>query len=540
MEYGNKQSSQGGVATGHDPVPEELRPKKTLAFHLSFLCLLVMCLLVSLDATILAVAIPVIAHELHGTTLEAFWASISFLLAVVVVQPIYTSVSNAMGRMMPLYSSFFFFIIGSIVFAVAQDMGVLITGRVIQGLGAGGLDVLNEIILADMTTLKERPMYLGYLSIPMLGGTILGPILGGLFSQYVTWRWIGWINLPVSAVGLFLAIAFMKLKAIDLSFREKMRRLDWIGMALFAAGCTLFASPVAWASAMFPWSSYQTLLPLCLGVVLLVIFAFYESKPVEPVFPYRIFRSRTACMALLVTFFHGIINYSIILYTPLFFQAVYLDSPLRSAIIVLPLCCVSIVFGILSAVAVEVIRKYRMLILVSWIFTAVGAGVFTLLDRSSTLAAQASFQVILAIGTGSLFSLPNLPLQASLLNADDMGLAAGILVSFRLFGGLIGLSICSTLFNSVFSARIHSLGPLAGELAILNDVRESVGFISLLKDVEATPDMLEKVIGAYMVSISAVFWMLAGTAGVGFLISLLIKEKSLEKDELGRQRFDSN
>ncbi|KAI1652396.1 MFS general substrate transporter [Daldinia decipiens] len=420
--------------------------RKPLAFYMSFLTINIMCFLVSIDANILGVVIPVIAHELNGTTLEAFWASIAFLLA-------------------------------------------------------------------------ERPKYIGYLFIPMLGGTILGPILGGVFSQFVTWRWIGWINLPLSALDLLLALLFLSLKPINLTFREKMRRLDWGGMALFTVGCTLFASPVAWAGAMFPWSSYKTLIPLCLGAVVLAIFAWYESRPIEPVFPYRIFKSLTASMALLTSFFHGMITYSVVMYTPLFFQAVYLDSPLQSAVICLPLCCISAGFGLFSAITVEIIRKYRLLIWTSWILAAVGVGIFSLLDRSSTLADKAS-------------------LQASLPNADDMGLAAGILVSFRLFGGLIGLAICSTVFNNVFGSQIDLLGPLPGGLAILNDVREAVGLVPLLRDRNMTAELLDKVIEAYRMSVSAVFWTLAGIAGVGFLPSLLSKEKSLESEELGKQQLE--
>lgn len=209
-------------------------------------------------------------------------------------------------------------------------MTVLIAGRVLQGLGSGGLDVLNEIILAEITTLKERPMYLGLFSLPMLGGMVLGPILGGLLTQYATWRWIEWINLLLSAIGLVLVIFFLKLKSIDQPLRQKLGRLDWYGMALFTAGCTLFASPVAWAEPMFPWGSYQTLVPLLLGVVLLAGFAWYESKPIEPVFPYRRFASRTACLTLLASVLHGVVNYSITfkLYIPLLFQAIYLDTPL--------------------------------------------------------------------------------------------------------------------------------------------------------------------------------------------------------------------
>ncbi|KAI1099759.1 MFS general substrate transporter [Jackrogersella minutella] len=538
LPTGNSDRTREDVLVHTTALQDDGKRKKSRAFYMSFLALLIMVLLVSLDVSILAVAIPVITHELNGTTLEAFWASISFLLAVVIVQPIYTSVSNVMGRMMPIYASFMFFIVGSIVFALSRSMAVLITGRVLQGLGSGGLDVLSEVILADITTLKERPLYLGMLGIPLGGGAILGPILGGVLSEYATWRWIGWINLPVSAFGLALVFFFLQLRAIDRSFRESLHRLDWVGMALFTVGCTLFASPVAWAGAMFPWSSWKTILPLCLGVVLLLAFSWYESKPAEPVFPYRIFKRRTASITLVVSVIHGIVTYSMILYVPLFFQAVYLNAPLQSAVSVLPLCCSTIGFSVISAVAVESVRKYRLIILASWVCTAVSVGLFTLWDRSASLAVKASFQVLAGIGTGTLFTIIPLPIQASVQHVDDMGLAAGILVSFRLFGGLIGLSTCSTLFNSRFTQETASLGPFSGPLAALSDVREAIGFIPLLRETDVTPEVLDAVIDAYKTSMFAVFWMLAGFSVAGFLVSFLIKEIPMETEELGVQQFE--
>lgn len=107
-----------------------------------------------------------------------------------VTQPIYTSVSDVVGRKPPLYAAFVLFAVGSVVFAVAQSMAIVILGRVLQGLGGSGLDVLNEVIVADITTLKERPLYIGLLSISMAVGSILGPVLGAVFSEYVDWRWI--------------------------------------------------------------------------------------------------------------------------------------------------------------------------------------------------------------------------------------------------------------------------------------------------------------------------------------------------------------
>ncbi|KAF2463772.1 MFS general substrate transporter [Lindgomyces ingoldianus] len=452
----------------YDATSREPRPNKPLAFYMSFIALLIMGFIC---ATVLGVAIPVsciFRTSFYSYTYvgQGFWASTSFLLAVVIVQPLYTSVSNVMGRMMPLYTSYFFFIVGSIVFAVAQNMTGLIAGRVLGGLGA------------------ERPIYLGYFSIPMLGGTVLGPILAGAFSQYVTWRWIGWINLPLSAIGLVLSIFFLRLKAIDQPLQEKLRRLEWGVLVLFTTGCTLFASPVPWAGAMFPWSSYQTLVP--------------------SFFPYRIFKGRTASLTLFVSFLHGIANYSITLYIPLFFQAIYLEAPLPAAVLTLPVCFLAIGTAVIAAVVVEVLRRYRLVILISWIF-------------------MASFQVVLGIRIGAFWSVLNLPLQASMENVDDMGLAAGILCSFRLFGGLIGLALSSTIFNTIFMDRIKALGPLQGELAVLGDIQEAVGFIPLLRHIETSAKLLDRVIEAYRISI------------FGF-----IKEKSLEREELERQHFKEN
>ncbi|OCK74692.1 MFS general substrate transporter [Lepidopterella palustris CBS 459.81] len=163
-------------------------PKKPFSFYMSFLSLQLLALITSWDATLLAVALPAITHQPQGTTLESFWASISFILGVAVTEPIYVSVSDVLGRKLPLYSSMVLFAIGAIVFATAQNMSVVIAGRLIQGLEAGGLDVLEEIILADPTSLKERLQYIGLLAISIATGSITGPVLGALFSEFVDWR----------------------------------------------------------------------------------------------------------------------------------------------------------------------------------------------------------------------------------------------------------------------------------------------------------------------------------------------------------------
>ena len=419
-------------------------------------------------------------------------------------------------------------------------MPVLIVSRILQGLGGGGLDVLGEVILADITTLQERPLYLGLFAIPMAGGGTCGPVIGAAFSQFVSWRWIGWVNLPLVIIGLMLAFFFLHQLPIDRSFQSKLRRLDWLGMTLFTIGSTTLALPLSWAGSMYPWSSWRTILLLIIGAATLVIFGIHERKPAEPIFPYRIFRSRTAAVTLVGAAIHGLLLYSILLYAPLFFQAVLLETPLQSAIHVLPAGVTIVGFSVISAVFVQVIRGYWWVIVTNWVLAACGVGLWALWHPSSSSALKYSLQVIAGVGIGTLFTVLTIPMQASVEHVNDMGLAAGILVSFRVFGGLLGLAICSTIFNSVFAQRIASLGPLPSEVDVLKDVREAIAFIPSLRTLDQQLPILPQVIETYRVALKAVFLTLAGFGAIGLFTSFLTKELTLEKHDLGRQRLDKS
>ncbi|KAI7784401.1 hypothetical protein LA080_010184 [Diaporthe eres] len=456
------------------------KPKKPLAFHLSFVCLSLLVLIVSWDAIVLSVAIPIIAEQLHGTTLESFWASIAYMLGVAVTQPLFASISDVLGRKGPLYFSIVLFGVGSIVFAVAEDMTTLIAGRAIQGLGGGGLDVLQEMIVVDMTTLKERPLYLALMAIPTATGSIVGPVVGALLSEYASWRWIGWINLPVLGVASVLAFMFLRLRPIGSSFASKMRALDWVGMFLFTAATVSVSLPLSWADSLYSWGSWRTIFPLILGVVIFVGFGWYEARPAQPMIPYRLVNNRTAAMALIAGTLHGAVLYAVLLYFPLFFQVVFLQTPLKSAISMLPACCLSI------------------------------------------------------------FTTNLIPMQASIKHVDDAGLAAGLTVIFRIFGGLIGLAVGSSAFNSVFSTRIASLRPLPAEVSVLSDPRQAIGFIPTLRSLDLPPATMHNIIDAYRISFRAIWIVLACLAGVGLVSSLLLEELDLENEEMGKQRFEES
>lgn len=192
-----------------------------------------------------------IAQDLNATTLLSFWAGISFLLASVAFLPVHTAFSDIFGRKPILYACILIFAVGAVVVGTAKNGATLVIGRTIQGVGGGGLEALSEIILTDLTTLKERPVYLGILGLMFAGGSILGPVVGALLSQYASWRWIAWINLPLVGVAMLLILPFLTLNTDRSPFRAKAGRIDWLGIALFMIGLTSFILAIVWGDSYF-------------------------------------------------------------------------------------------------------------------------------------------------------------------------------------------------------------------------------------------------------------------------------------------------
>ncbi|KAI0101310.1 MFS general substrate transporter [Nemania sp. FL0031] len=514
--------------------------RKPFSFYMSLLCLGLLALIVAWDTTVLTVALPVIAAQLQATTLETLFASIAFTLAVAVSQPLYLSISDAIGRKAPLYVAVLLLAVGSIVFALAPSINIVIVGRLIQGLGGGGLDILQEVIVVDMTNLKERPKYLAIMALPIALGSIIGPIVGALLCQFVTWRWLGWINLPFVGPALPLAFLFMHLRPIDQDLLTKLRRLDWGGMFLFTVGAAGVVLPISWADTLYPWSSWRTLVPLILGVVAFAAFGFYEACPLQPMLPYSLFRNRTAIVSIIGGAIHGLLLFSLLLYLPLFFQAVKLQTPLGSAVSMLPACVITVAFSVLAPVCVELTRRYTLLLRAGWVILTLFTGLFYLVDQMTSKAQISTFLVFIGMGLGIVFQTIPFPLQASVEDADDTGRIVGLLVITRFLGGVLGLAINSVVFSSVFASQIAAFGPLPAEVSQLADPRQALGFIPTLRTLVLDEEITRHLTEVYRVPFQAVWIVLTSASGLGLATSFLTKQLSLEKEDLGRQHFSSS
>ncbi|CAI7585865.1 unnamed protein product [Penicillium glandicola] len=514
-----------------DDAESTTKKPKSLSFKLALIGLAASLFVFQLDATCLSIALP-------AMSLESFWANLAYTLCSLVMQPICASISNVFGRKPLLYISIGLFFIGSIVFATAQNMGTIIVGRVLQGLGGGGIDVLVQVILADMTTLEERSTYLGLMAIPSAVGNIMGPTVGALFSTYTSWRWIGWINLPWLGIGTPLVIIFLKLRPLNSTLVGNLKRVDWIGMALLIIGISILVIPMSWAGSLYPWPSWQTLLPMFLGVATLVAFGFYEGKPADPIVPCRIFHSKTGNVTLLGGFLHGAVLISLLQYLPLLYQAVELQSAISSAVYLLPTSIISVLVAAVSVMLVPLFGGYVWPLRFSWVILTLGSGLLALFEVGSSVPMCYGLPILWGQGV-ALLRLNILPMQASVKNIDDTGLAIGQFLTIRIFGGLVGLTISSSIFNNVFSRTITDTTlQLTGALAPLKDASNAVSFIGSLGSLHIPLSTLGQGLGVYLKCFHTIFYVMTGLSALGLVSSIFLDEINMKGRGLGNQRFE--
>lgn len=189
-------------------------------------------------------------------------------------QPLYTIILDVFGRKPPFLFTF-----------VLSPLAHVIAGRALRGLEGPGMDVLGEIIAADMTPLKDA-RDLGIMAIPTAAGRILGPSVGALFCEYASWRWIGWVDLPLLGVASPMVLDFLQLQRLESTLDAKMSHLDWIGLGWLSVGCTLIVLPPTWAGTPYPWGSWRMIAMLVLGVVILGLFVVCEDRPQASVMPH--------------------------------------------------------------------------------------------------------------------------------------------------------------------------------------------------------------------------------------------------------------
>lgn len=512
---------------------ETAPPAKGWRFWLIFMAICVATLLVAIDLSIISTALPTIANDLNSE--DSFvWVANAYVLATTVVQPIFGQMANIFGRRSLTISSVLFFMLGSGLAGGATSTAMIIAARAIQGIGGGGIITLGEIIVCDIVPLLERGQYSGLLAGTYAIGTIIGPVLGGIFTDHVTWRWVFYINLPICGVALATIVPFLNLKYHrEGTIWDRFKRIDWIGSMVLIGAVTAILLALAWAGTKHPWSSWKTIVPLVLGFLGMLGFGAiqYSGYVNEPTMPPKLFSNRTSVSIFVMAFVHGILLLYVTYFLPVYFQAVLGSTPTRSGVQVFPIATTIAPAAAVSGVLITITGRYRIFHFLGFALMAAGCGSLAVLDADSSAGAWIGFQLLFGLGNGMVFNTMIPPLLAS-VPTSEVATATATWSFMRSFGSIWGIAIPSAIFNE----RINLL--VAGRLLAFPDTaallvkggayqRATAAFVRTLPTV---PNVRETVIGIYVDALKTVWYVSIPFAILGIPIALFVKSYKLSNE----------
>ncbi|MCT2590217.1 MFS transporter [Streptomyces sp. N2-109] len=481
--------------------------------------LLLGMLLAALDQTIVATALPTIVSELGGLD-HLSWVVTAYLLAATAATPLWGKLGDQYGRKRLFQAAIVLFLLGSALCGIAQDMAQLIGFRAIQGLGGGGLMTLSMAIVGDLVPPRERGRYQGLFGAVFGTTSVLGPLLGGFFTEHLDWRWVFYINLPLGAIALVVAATVLHLPA-----RSSKHRIDYLGTLLVASVATCLVLIASLGGTSWPWISVQTAALAVLAVVLLTAFIRVERRAAEPVVPLELFRVRTFTLCAVIAFVVGFAMFGAMTYLPTFLQVVHGVTPTMSGVHMLPMVAGMLVTSTLSGQLVSRTGRWK-------IFPVLGTGVtalgLLLLHRmgpdSSTLAMSVYFTVF-GLGLGLVIQVLVLAAQNS-VDYRHLGVATSGASFFRSIGAAFGVAV----FGTVFAGRLGDklTGALSGRR-----IPEGVSAESLQNDPRAVgalpPETRGAVLSAYSDAITNVFLFGAPVVLLAFVLSWFIREDPLRR-----------
>lgn len=511
--------SDAGFTTSEKPQRKKKKVdfNKPIEFWLIFISLCFSVLLSALDLTAISTALPEIINDLNGE--DYIWVGSAYALTSTAFLPFCGSMANILGRRSTMIFSLLIFMLGSGLCGGSKyvnSMKMLIASRAIQGVGGGGILAMTEIIVADMLPLSERGVFSGIIGCIWAFASAIGPLIGGALAK--RWQWLFFINLPLGILALTLVWIFLDIKAPKEDLRTRLQQMDIVGNSLIIGGTTAVIIAIVWGGSDYPWTSYQVLLPLLIGIAATGLAGFYDYRyAVDPTIPFAIINNRTSISGYIQTFFHGIVTMIIIYYLPVYFQAVRGSSALRSSIQSFPLSLTIAPIAIVTGAAVAIVGKYNWANWSGWILMTTGVGLMALLKEGSPVSMWAGFQAIAGTGAGILFSGLNFPILAPTpprLNAP----ALAFLTFARSYGQVFGVTIGGSAMNN----KLKTLLPEAFRAKFGNTPDLAYAAIPIICDL-AEP-LKSEVIHAFIKSLKWVWIVCIPLSAFGLIANVFCKE----------------
>jgi EmrB/QacA subfamily drug resistance transporter len=479
--------------------------------------LLLGLLLAALDQTIVSTALPTIVSDLGGLE-HLSWVVTAYLLASTAATPLWGKLGDQYGRKRLFQTAIVIFLVGSALCGMARNMGELIGFRALQGLGGGGLMVLSMAIVGDIVPPRERGRYQGLFGAVFGATSVLGPLLGGLFTQHLSWRWVFYVNLPVGVVALAVIAT-----ALRIPRRSAHHVIDYLGTLLIASVATCLVLVASLGGTTWAWGSAQIIGLAVLGVLLAVAFVAVERRAAEPVLPPKLFGIRTFTLAAVISFIVGFAMFGAMTYLPTFLQVVHGISPTLSGVHMLPMVVGLLLSSTISGQIVSRTGRWKVFPVTGTAVTTIGLLLLHRLDEHSPTAEMSACFFVFGLGLGLVMQVLVLIVQNA-VSYEDLGVATSGATFFRSIGASFGVAIFGTVFASRLGDKLAAafrgvgLPPGVSADALKSDPR---GIAAL------PPALRPAALHAYASAITDVFLYAAPVALLGFLLAWFLKEDRL-------------
>ncbi|WP_338496643.1 MFS transporter [Streptomyces sp. SJL17-4] len=481
--------------------------------------LLLGMLLAALDQTIVSTALPTIVSELGGME-HLSWVVTAYMLASTAVTPLWGKLGDQYGRKKLFQAAIVLFLIGSALCGIAQNMPQLIAFRAVQGLGGGGLMVLSMAIVGDLVSPRERGKYQGLFGAVFGATSVLGPLLGGVFTEQLSWRWVFYINLPIGIVALFVIAA-----VLHIPVRSTRHTIDYLGTFLIASVATCLVLVASLGGTTWAWGSPQIIGLAVLGAVLLVWFVCVERRAAEPVLPLKLFRIRTFSLVAVISFVVGFAMFGAMTYLPTFLQVVQGVTPTMSGVHMLPMVAGMLITSTASGQIVSRTGRWKVFPIAGTAVTCLGLLLLNELTETSSTWEMSVYFFVFGAGLGLVMQVLVLVVQNA-VPYEDLGVATSGATFFRSIGASFGVAVFGTIFANRLTHKLDDVFAAAGP-----EVPPGIGPEQVAADprtvAELPADLRPSVLHAYATSITDVFLYAAPVVLVAFVVAWFLKEDKL-------------